>query len=310
MTNTPLETTASRDRRRGRAAGSGNLDADTSRADPLVRNSRPRRCRTAVERSGTPRARRPAGTLRVHRPKGVDGPSRASIRSMAAAMSSGSYSMDDRCSTLCARSSAWWGCRSSIASLRNRSIPRRWTTAMPDCAGRTSTPTTLGSIVTRLGIGGVSAGGGLAAALALLAHGSRRGAGGVPAARLPHAGRPPGHALEPDRRAPGVESGVEHIRLAGVPRGSLRPRRRAVHRGTGRADDLSGLPPAFISVGSIDGFLDEDVDYAMRLNHAGVHAELHVYPGACHGYQMAQNSEIARQSRRDVETWLARRIRR
>jgi acetyl esterase/lipase len=78
----------------------------------------------------------------------------------------------------------------------------------------------------------------------------------------------------------------------------------------GRAADLTGLPPAFVSVGSIDGFLDEDVDYAMRLNHAGVHAELHVYPGACHGYQMAQASEIARQSRRDVESWLARQIRR
>ncbi|HET6954723.1 MAG TPA: alpha/beta hydrolase [Acidimicrobiales bacterium] len=75
-----------------------------------------------------------------------------------------------------------------------------------------------------------------------------------------------------------------------------------------RATDLSGLPPAFVSVGSIDGFLDEDVDYALRLNHAGVPCELHVYPGAPHGYQIAFDAAITRQSRRDVEDWLRRQI--
>ena len=59
----------------------------------------------------------------------------------------------------------------------------------------------------------------------------------------------------------------------------------------------------------VDGFLDEDVDYALRLNRAGVPTELHVYPGACHGYQMAQQCEITRQSARDVEDWLARQLR-
>ncbi len=36
-----------------------------------------------------------------------------------------------------------------------------------------------------------------------------------------------------------------------------------------RAFDLSGLPPAFVSVGTVDGLFDEDVDYALRLNHCG-----------------------------------------
>ena len=63
-----------------------------------------------------------------------------------------------------------------------------------------------------------------------------------------------------------------------------------------------------MSVGAVDGFLDEDVDYAVRLNHAGVPTELHVYPGACHGYQLARTCEITRQSRRDVEEWLARQL--
>jgi acetyl esterase/lipase len=63
-----------------------------------------------------------------------------------------------------------------------------------------------------------------------------------------------------------------------------------------------------VSVGAIDGFLDEDVEYARRLMRVGVPTELHVYAGACHGYQMAADSAVARQSRRDVRDWLARQI--
>jgi triacylglycerol lipase len=71
-----------------------------------------------------------------------------------------------------------------------------------------------------------------------------------------------------------------------------------------RAEDLTGLPPAFVSVGSVDGFHDEDVTYALRLNQAGVPTELHVYPGAGHAYQAAVGSRIAEQSRRDQLEWL------
>jgi acetyl esterase/lipase len=48
------------------------------------------------------------------------------------------------------------------------------------------------------------------------------------------------------------------------------------------AEDLSGLPPAYINVGTFDMFHDEDVAYATALNRAGVACELHVYPGAFH----------------------------
>lgn len=51
-----------------------------------------------------------------------------------------------------------------------------------------------------------------------------------------------------------------------------------------RVANLSRLPPAFIGVGSIDLFHDENVDYAQRLNAAGVPAELIVVPGAYHGF--------------------------
>lgn len=54
-----------------------------------------------------------------------------------------------------------------------------------------------------------------------------------------------------------------------------------------RVEDLSGLPPAFILVGALDLFLEEDLEYARRLIRAGVPAELHVIPGAFHGFGVA-----------------------
>jgi acetyl esterase/lipase len=51
-----------------------------------------------------------------------------------------------------------------------------------------------------------------------------------------------------------------------------------------RVLDLKGLPPAFIGVGTLDLFHDEDVDYAQRLNAVGVNTELTVVPGAFHGF--------------------------
>ena len=50
-----------------------------------------------------------------------------------------------------------------------------------------------------------------------------------------------------------------------------------------RAIDLAGLPPAYINVGDLDLFVDEDVAYARAMADAGVPVELHVYPGAYHG---------------------------
>jgi acetyl esterase/lipase len=50
-----------------------------------------------------------------------------------------------------------------------------------------------------------------------------------------------------------------------------------------RTEDLHGLPPAWIGVGDIDLFHEEDVDYARRLVDAGVPCELHVEPGMYHG---------------------------
>ena len=53
-----------------------------------------------------------------------------------------------------------------------------------------------------------------------------------------------------------------------------------------RAGNLAGLPPAFIDVGEVDLFRDEDIGFAARLLQAGVPTELHVYPGSYHASEV------------------------
>ena len=138
----------------------------------------------------------------------------------------------------------------------------------------------------RIAIGGASAGGGHAAALALYArdHGETRirlqvleapmiddrtGANGQ---RHPFNGRYTWTEKANQfgwRALLGVEPGG-----AEVPRGSV----------PARVENLRGLPPAFILVGALDLFLDENLEYARRLIHAGVPTEVHVIPGAFHGF--------------------------
>ena len=66
-----------------------------------------------------------------------------------------------------------------------------------------------------------------------------------------------------------------------------------------RAADLDGLPPAFINCGALDLFADEDITYARRLMQAGVATELHIYPGAFHGFPLAPGTHLAAIAERD-----------
>ena len=66
-----------------------------------------------------------------------------------------------------------------------------------------------------------------------------------------------------------------------------------------RAEHLEGLPPTFISVGALDLFLEEDLEYARRLMRAGVPTELHVYPGAFHGFDMVADAKVSQAFLRD-----------
>jgi len=74
-----------------------------------------------------------------------------------------------------------------------------------------------------------------------------------------------------------------------------------------RATDLSGLPPAFIDVGSAETFRDEDITYAGRIWQAGGRAELHVWPGCFHGFDaMAPQAAISLEARAARVRWLHR----
>ncbi|WP_327726815.1 alpha/beta hydrolase [Streptomyces sp. NBC_00487] len=74
-----------------------------------------------------------------------------------------------------------------------------------------------------------------------------------------------------------------------------------------RAEDLSGLPPLFIDVGSAETFRDEVVAYASRVWQAGGEAELHVWPGGFHGFDaLAPDAELSKRARAARAAWLRR----
>ncbi|MEZ5180457.1 MAG: alpha/beta hydrolase [Acidimicrobiales bacterium] len=141
----------------------------------------------------------------------------------------------------------------------------------------------LGVDPTRIAVGGDSAGGMLAASLAQLA----RDRGGPPVAFQALV-----YPMLDDRTVlrgePGRTTRVWTHRsneyawtayLGHAP--SPDPERP--YAAPARTDDLAGLPPAWIGVGDLDLFLEEDLDYAARLEAAGVACEVHVEPGMYHG---------------------------
>ncbi|MDG2024290.1 MAG: alpha/beta hydrolase [Actinomycetota bacterium] len=158
----------------------------------------------------------------------------------------------------------------------------------------------------RIGIGGPSAGGGMAAALALLVR--DRGEFEIDYQLLIYPMIDDTRTTvtanwdvpvwAPESNHFGWSSYLgELFESAAVP----------AHAAPARESNLEGLPPTFIMVGTLDGFADEDIAYAQRLNHAGVPTELHVYPGAPHGFDgFAASTAVARQARSDINAFLGR----
>lgn len=73
-----------------------------------------------------------------------------------------------------------------------------------------------------------------------------------------------------------------------------------------RADDLTELPSTFISVGALDLFAEEDIEFARRLMRAGVTTELHVYPGAYHGFEIVGDAAVTRKAQHNSVSALRR----
>jgi acetyl esterase/lipase len=150
----------------------------------------------------------------------------------------------------------------------------------------------LGGDARRIAIMGKSAGGGLAAALALLA----RDRGYVPIIHQ--------HLIYPmlDDRLPRdpqrmlgeyVFNRENHVQCWRAYLGGAAPG-NAGYAVPGRREDLAGLPPTFIGIGDLDLFVEAAQDYAVRLKACGVPAELIFYPGAYHGFDMVADAHVTR----------------
>lgn len=160
----------------------------------------------------------------------------------------------------------------------------------------------------RIAIGGESAGGGLAAALGLLA----RDRGSVPVAIqmliYPMLDDRTGNGVLPYPltgefvwSAPSNAFGWQSL-LAGEAGGPD----TSPYAAPARAVDLAGLPPAFIVAAPLDVLCAENIAYADRLIRAGVPTELHVYPRTFHAFDAAADARVSCMYQRDYRAALKR----
>ncbi len=249
----------------------------------------------------------PPVEVRIHRPRSGSSHPRPCVLSIhGGGFIIGSFDMDD------ARFETWSGVLGVIGvSVNYRLAPESpYPGALQDCDRALTwvheNASDLGIDSSRIGVYGPSAGGGLAAALALMVRDRGEIRLGFQLLEAP---------MLDDRRT------TQSSRLDGLVVWNREANEFAwqcylgdifgepdvpAYAAPARATELSGLPPSFISVGGADGFRDEDIEYALRLSRAGVPTELHVYPGAPHGYQMFVESTAAQQGARDAGEWLAR----
>jgi acetyl esterase len=147
----------------------------------------------------------------------------------------------------------------------------------------------------RIGIGGQSAGGGLSAGLALLA----RDRGG-PAICFQFLGIPElDHRLETASMRAFVDTPIWHrpnAVLSWQHYLGADPQDVSPYASPSIAEDLTGLPSAYVSTMEFDPLRDEGIAYALRLLEAGVTVELHSYPGTFHGSGLVTSAAVSRRA--------------
>ncbi|MFK4085692.1 alpha/beta hydrolase [Kribbella sp. NPDC020789] len=158
----------------------------------------------------------------------------------------------------------------------------------------------LGVDPARIAVGGASAGGGLSAAVALLARDRKGPAICFQVLEIPELDD---RLDTPSMREfidtplwnrPSAEYSWKYY-LSGTPE-TL----GLQYAAPARAEDLSGLPPAFVSVSEFDPLRDEGISYAQRLLQAGVSTELHHYRGTFHGSSMVTTAAVTQRMASDV----------
>lgn len=232
--------------------------------------------------------------VRLHRPRlAVPGPLPALVWIHGGGYVIGTAAQDD---ALCRRFADELG--AVVASVEYRRAPEHpFPAPLEDChdalawvAGRDDVD------ASRVAIGGASAGGGLAAALAQLAHDRGQVQPVLQLLSYPMLDDRTVRRADLDERGfrlwnnrsnelgwrsyLGVEPGSDQVPDHAVP---------------ARRVDLTGLPSTWLGVGSLDLFKDEDLAYAERLRAAGVPCTVELVEGAFHGFdQLAPGSSISR----------------
>lgn len=231
----------------------------------------------------------PSGAgVRLHRPPNGSGPGPALLWIHGGGYVIGTPAQDD---ANCRRLARELG--ATVAAVRYKLAPEYpYPASLEDCYSALAWLHGLPAVdPSRVAIGGASAGGGLAASLAQYAH--DRG-------EVPVAAQLLVYPMLDDRSGDGPDDARHRMWSRSSNRYGWRcylgdadpdvavPARRA---------DLSGLPQAWIGVGTFDLFHDEDVEYADRLRAAGVPCELEVIEGAFHGFDgIAAKAPVSRAS--------------
>jgi len=157
----------------------------------------------------------------------------------------------------------------------------------------------------RIAVGGQSAGGGLAAAVALMA----RDRGGPPIC-FQFLGIPElDHRLDTPSMHAFVDTPMWHRPNAEISwRNYLgdNPGEVSPYASPSIATDLSGLPPAYVTAMEFDPLRDEDVIYALRMLQAGVSVELHTFPGTFHGSALMPTAAVSRRAAAELLVALRR----
>ncbi|MGE1109643.1 alpha/beta hydrolase [Bacillus wiedmannii] len=165
----------------------------------------------------------------------------------------------------------------------------------------------LGIDSSRIAIAGMSAGGGLTAALALLAR-DRKGPSII--FQMPLCPMIDDRNITPstfeitDQKVWNREANISGWKMY---LGSAYGEEVSPYAASARASDLTGLPPTYTCVGELDPFRDETIEYANRLLQAGVPTEFHVYPGGYHGFELiVPNAEISQRAEKEYISALKR----
>ena len=223
--------------------------------------------------------------IRVFQPVGLAAPAPVLFWIHGGGLIGGSPEQDDRASITFARELGI-----TVAAVRYRLAPVHPAPAAIDdvhagLRGLLAHAAELDIDLAQLVIGGASAGGGLAAALVQRLHDD----GDVPVAFQLLV-----YPMLDDRTPDRTDMDTTNTRIW-TPKSNLfgwtsyiGDRRGSAdvpaYWAAARREELTGLPPAWIGVGTLDLFHDEDVEYARRLEEAGVPVQLDVIDGVFHGF--------------------------